>query len=310
MMTRPLALFALAACAAAPSPITPAALPSGITEHDGRVGELSLHYLQAGHGAPIVLLHGFAETSHMWLPAMTALAADHTVIAIDLPGAGESSRPATGYEKKLMAQEIHTLVRSLGFEHAQIVGHDIGLMVAYAYAAQYPAETETLTLMDAFIPGVGAFQDVFLLRDKWHFNFYGPTPEALVAGRERTYLEHFWNDFAADPKHSVSEADRELYAREYAKAPGMRSTFAYFAAFDTDNREFAELAKTPIAMPILVLAGEKASGEFLITQGKLVGTNVTGVIVPGAGHWLIDEARERTVAELVKFLARPAAAAN
>lgn len=299
------AVLALAACAATPKPVAPT-LPAGITEHDGVVGDLSLHYLQAGQGDPIVLLHGFAETSHMWLPAMEALSSDHTVIAIDLPGAGGSSRPATGYEKKLMAQEIHTLVHSLGYAKVQVVGHDIGLMVAYAYAAQFPDETSTLTLMDAFIPGVGAFQDVFLLRDKWHFNFYGPTPEALVAGRERTYLEHFWNDFAADPKHSVSEADRVYYASEYAKAPGMRSTFAYFAAFDTDNREFAELAKTPIAMPILVLAGEKASGEFLITQGKLVGTNVTGIVIPGAGHWLIDEARERTVAELVKFLRAPA----
>jgi pimeloyl-ACP methyl ester carboxylesterase len=297
-MTKHLALLLAAAATASAAPA-----PAAVTAHDATIdGGISLHYLQAGSGTPIILLHGFAETSHMWLPAMTALAAHHTVIAVDLLGAGGSSRPAEGYDKKSIARDIHALVQKLGLGKVQIVGHDIGLMVAYAYAAQYPTEVATLTLMDAFIPGIGDAKNIFLLRDKWHFNFFGPTPEALVAGRERIYLEHFWNDFAADPKKSVSEANRQLYAREYAKPPGMRSTMAYFKAFDQDAIDDVKFAQTPLTMPVLVIAGEKASGTFLIDQTKLVAKNVTGVVIPNTGHWLMDEATERTVSELVKFL--------
>ena len=163
-----------------------------------------MHYPPAGQDDPVLLLHGFAQTSHMWRPLIPELAKTHTVIAPDLRGFGASSKPEGGYDKKTMAQDIHALATSLGLGKVGVVGHDIGLMVAYAYAAQYPTEVETLTLMDAFIPGIGDAKNIFLLRDKWHFNFFGPTPEALVAGRERIYLEHFWNDFSADPKQSVS----------------------------------------------------------------------------------------------------------
>ncbi len=289
-------------------PSFPGAAPAAeITEHDARVGELSLHYLRAGRGGPIVFLHGFAETSHMWRPALEALAHGHTVLAIDLPGAGGSSRPETGYDKKTMAREIRALVRSLGYHRIQLVGHDIGLMVAYAYAAQFPGEVDSLTLMDAFLPGVGAYHEVLLAPNSWHFHFHGPTPEALVAGRERVYLEHFWNEFAADPRRSLSEADRERYARDYAKPPGIRSTMAYFAALDQDAADFAGFARTPLTMPILTLGGEKASGKFLAEQAEQIGSHVTAVIILDAGHWLMEEARDRTLAELVAFLQGPRA---
>ena len=165
------------------------------------VNGVRLHYLVAGKGDPVVLLHGFAETSHMWLPLIAKLADKHTVIAPDLRGFGQSSAPPDGYAKAAMAQDIHALVKRLGYDHIRLVGHDIGLMVAYAYAAQYPAEVDRLVLMEAFLPGVGDWNSVFLLRDLWHFHFYGKTPLALVTGRERIYLDHFWNDFAADPKN-------------------------------------------------------------------------------------------------------------
>jgi pimeloyl-ACP methyl ester carboxylesterase len=158
------------------------------------------------------------------------LATSHTVIAPDLRGAGGSERTRDGYDKKTLAQDIRGLVRLLGEEQVQLVGHDIGLMVAYAYAAQYPAEVSKVVLMDAFLPGVGNWKDVWLLRDLWHFHFYGPTPLALVKGRERVYLEHFWNDFAADKTKSVPEADRRIYAAAYARADGMRAGFEYFKA--------------------------------------------------------------------------------
>jgi pimeloyl-ACP methyl ester carboxylesterase len=282
---------------------------AAVQDHSINANGIELHYLEAGHGAqtPVILLHGYAETSHMWLPAMEQIGKHRVVIAPDLPGAGSSAIPVSGYDKKTMAQNIHAMVQQLGYRRVKIVGHDIGLMVAYAYAAQYPDEVESVTLMDAFLPGVGDWQKVWLLRDKWHFNFYGDTPLKLVDGRERIYFEHFWNDFAADPVHSVPEADRELYAATYAQSGRMKAGFEYFHAFPQDAQDFAQFARTPLTMPMLVLAGEKASGQFLIGQARLVDTNVQGVIVKGSGHWLMEEAPGQTIAALLKFINTPAA---
>jgi pimeloyl-ACP methyl ester carboxylesterase len=267
-----------------------------------KVNGARLQYLIAGTGYPVVLLHGYAETSHMWRPLIAHLAKTNTVIAVDLRGAGQSSTPPSGYTKAEMAQDIHALMQKLGYEKIRIVGHDIGLMVAYAFAAQYPGEVEKIALMDAFLPGVGKWTEVWLMRDLWHFHFYGKTPLALVHGRERIYFEHFWNDFAADPAHSVPERDRRIYAKAYARAGGMRAGFEYFRAFEKDE-DFAKFAKTPLQMPMLVLSGEKAGGEFLIEQGRMVAKNVEGVIVKGSGHWLMEEAPEQVIPKLVKFLA-------
>jgi pimeloyl-ACP methyl ester carboxylesterase len=265
---------------------------------------LQLHTLQAGSGpeTPVVLLHGYAETSHMWLPLIPRLADRRVVLAPDLPGAGTSSIPAMGFDKKTLAQDIHAMVQAMGYRKVKLVGHDIGLMVAYAYAAQYPDEVESITLMDAFLPGVGDWQKVWLLRDLWHFHFYGDTPLKLVRGRERIYFEHFWNDFAADPKRSLPEADRQFYARTYGQPGRMAAGFEYFHAFPQDAEDFAGFAKTPLPMPMLVLAGERASGAFLIEQAKLVATNVNGVTVKGSGHWLMEEAPEQTIPALVAVL--------
>jgi pimeloyl-ACP methyl ester carboxylesterase len=268
------------------------------------VNGVRLHYLVAGIGDPIVLLHGFAETSHMWLPLIEKLAGKYTVIAPDLRGFGQSAAPSDGYTKAAMAQDIRALVKSLGHGRIRLVGHDIGLMVAYAYAAQYPDEIERLVLMEAFLPGIGDWNGVFLLRDLWHFHFYGKTPLALVTGRERIYLEHFWNDFAADPARSVSEADRQFYAGEYAKPGHMAAGMEVFRAFPKDAEAFAGFAKAKLTMPMLVLSGEKAGGPFLIEQGRMVATDVEGVLVKGAGHWLMEEAPEQVIPKLVEFLDR------
>lgn len=277
-----------------------------IQSHTANVNGVTLHYLQAGKGdgTPVVLLHGYAETSRMWQPLMRELAGRHVVIAPDLRGAGGSSKPAGGYDKKTMAQDIHALVQSLGYPKVKIVGHDIGLMVAYAYAAQYPDQVESVVLMDAFLPGVGDWTKVWLLRDLWHFHFYGETPLKLVDGRERIYFEHFWNDFAADRTHSVPEADRQFYAAQYAQPGGMRAGFEYFRNFEQDAKDFAGFAQTPLHMPMLVLSGEKAGGQFLIDQGRMVDTNVEGVIIKGSGHWLMEEAPGQTIPALAGFLDR------
>jgi pimeloyl-ACP methyl ester carboxylesterase len=275
---------------------------AGAQSRFATVNNIKMHYLVAGNGPPILLLHGYTETSHMWLPIMGQLARTNTVIAPDLRGAGLTDKPPSGYEKKTMAQDVHALAQSLGLHRAKVVGHDIGLMVAYAYAAQYPDDVETIVLMDAFLPGVGDWKNVWLLRDLWHFHFTGEVPLKLVAGRERTYFEHFWNDFAADKNHSVPEADREFYAASYAQPGGMRAGFGYFQAFPQDAVDFAGFANTKLQMPMLVLTGEKASGTFLIDQGKLVASNVRGIVVKGSGHWLMEEAPQQTIPALTVFL--------
>ena len=275
-----------------------------IGSHTAKVNGVEIHYLAAGAGdkTPVILLHGYAETSHMWLPLIPKIDDGRPVIAADLRGIGGSSKPDSGYDKKTAAQDIHALAQSLGFRKVILVGHDIGLMVAYAYAAQYPDDVERIALMDAFLPGVGDTSGIFLLRDKWHFNFYGETPLKLVAGRERIYFEHFWNDFAADPKHSIPEKARVFYAGQYAQPGGMRAGFEYFRAFDQDAKDFAAFSQTKLTMPMLVLSGEKSGGDFLINQGRLVDTNVKGVIIKGSGHWIMEEAPDQTIPALVAFV--------
>jgi pimeloyl-ACP methyl ester carboxylesterase len=277
---------------------------SGIESRFATVNGVRIHYLAAGQGEPILLLHGYAQNSHMWRPLITELAATNTVIAPDLRGFGQSDKPEGGYDKKTMAQDMRALAVSLGYQRVRLAGHDIGLMVAYAYAAQFPTEVDRIVLMDAFLPGVGDWTKVWLLRDLWHFHFYGETPLKLVEGRERIYFEHFWNDFAADRGKSVSEADRRLYAQAYAQPGAMRAGFEVFRAFEGDARDFAGFAKTRLSMPMLVQSGEKAGGQFLIDQGRMVADKVEGIIVGGAGHWLIDEAPDQVIPKLVTFLSR------
>ena len=274
----------------------------GVTEKTATVDGVKINYKIGGRGPVVVLLHGYTQTSHMWMPLMPLLAATHTVIAPDLRGAGGSERAKDGYDKKTLAKDIRNLVRQLGHEQVQLVGHDIGLMVAYAYAAQYPKEVSKVVLMDAFLPGIGNWKDVWLLRDLWHFHFYGEVPLALVKGRERIYFEHFWNDFAADKAKSVPEADRRIYTAAYARANGMRAGFEYFKSFEQDAKDFAAFSATKLDMPFLVLTGEKASGTFLIEQTKLVATNVSGTVVKNSGHWLMEEAPDQVVPAIVAFL--------
>jgi pimeloyl-ACP methyl ester carboxylesterase len=294
----------LAAAAAMVATPADAQGKAGVQSRSANVNGTSIHYLIAGKGEPIVLLHGYAQNSHMWQPLIAALAKTNTVIAPDLRGFGQSAKPLGGYDKVTMAKDIHALAVSLGFKRVRLVGHDIGLMVAYVYAAQFPTEVDRIVLMDAFLPGVGEWTNVWLLRDLWHFHFYGETPLRLVTGRERIYFEHFWNDFAADRTKSVSERDRRIYAKAYAQPGAMRAGFEVFRAFEQDAKDFAGFAKTKLTMPMLVLTGEKASGEFLITQGRLVADNVEGVVIKGSGHWLIDEAPDQVIPKLEAFLTR------
>jgi pimeloyl-ACP methyl ester carboxylesterase len=273
-----------------------------ITSQNAEVNGVKLHYLKTGSGPAALLLHGYTQTSRMWRHIMPLLAERFTVIAPDLPGIGDSEIPKAGLDMKSAAISIHNLVKSLGIEKARVVGHDIGLMVAYAYAAQFPSETEKLVVMDAFLPGVAGWEDVYNNPGIWHFRFNGPTPEALVKGRERIYFEFFWNDFAADKNHSLPEADRAAYAATYARPGRMHAGWEYFVSFQQAAKDFAELSKTKLTMPVLAIGGEKANGTLLGQQMKIVATDARMVVLPNTGHWVMEERPKETMDALMKFL--------
>ncbi len=293
----PLLLFT-----ASSSKVYGAAADETIVSRTAEINGVKLHYITAGHGAPLILLHGYAETSLMWKPIIPVLAERFTVIAPDLPGIGDSDIPAHGLDMKSAAISIHDLAKSLGVQKAEVVGHEIGLMVAYAYAAQFPTEVTKLVLMDAFLPGVEGWEAVYNNPNIWHFRFNGPTPEALVQGRERTYFEYFWNDLAADKTRSIPEADRKAYTAAYARPGRMHAGWAYFVSFQQAAKDFAQLSQTKLPMPVLTIGGEKSLGEALGQQTKLVATDVTVVVLKDTGHWVLEERPKETTEALQKFL--------
>jgi pimeloyl-ACP methyl ester carboxylesterase len=275
---------------------------SGLISRSAKIDGTKIHYTIGGSGRALILLHGFAETSRMWSPILPTLAAKFTVVAPDLPGIGESSIPTSGIDMKRAAVQMHDLVRSLGIEKAGVVGHDIGLMVAYAYAALFPSETEKLVVMDAFLPGVQGWEPIYNSPNYWHFRFNGPTAEALVKGRENIYFAYFWDDLAADKNRSLPKADRKAYIAAYSRPNRMRASWEYFVSWGRAAKDFAEMSQTKLNMPVLSIGGDKSLGQSLAAQMELVAKDVTVVIVKNSGHWILEEQPKQTTEALVSFL--------
>src|SRR5467141_5285537 len=297
------AFFALLPFAPLPAIAQTASRTGTIVSRSAEAEGVKLHYLTAGQGPAVILLHGYTQTSRMWKPIIPLLAKKFTVIAPDLPGIGDSGIPADNkIDMITAAKQIHDLVRSLKIEKARVVGHDIGLMVAYAYAAQFPAETEKLAVMDAFLPGVAGWEPIYNAPNIWHFRFNGEYPEKLVKGRERIYFDYFWNVFAADKTRSIPEADRKAYTEAYSKPGRMSAAWAYFASWPQLAKEFAQLSQTKLTMPVLSIGGEKSLGNELAEQMKLVATDVTVVVLKDTGHWILEERPKETTDALIKFL--------
>lgn len=257
-----------------------------------------------GRGPVVLLLHGYAEDSRMWKPLAVALAPRFTVVAPDLPGIGNSSIPSKGSDMKTAAQRVHDAVRFLGFRRVSVVGHDIGLMVAYAYAAMYRHEVDRLALMDAFLPGIAGWEPIYNNPNLWHFRFHGPTPLALVAGRERIYFDYYWNEFAADPNRSLSQTDRSQYIAAYSRPGRMAAGWAYFESFPRTAVDFARLGTTKLTISVLSIGGEKSLGAQLGAQARVISNDVTIVVLKNTGHWLMEEDPRETMAALTKFLQR------
>jgi pimeloyl-ACP methyl ester carboxylesterase len=285
-----------------PSAAQVSQFPSDFRMEDVATNGTVLHVRVGGDGPAVLLLHGFGETGDMWAPLATDLARDHTVVAPDLRGMGLSARPAAGYDKKTQGRDMAGLLDALKIAHVDVVTHDIGNMVGYAFAAQYPDRVTRFVAMEAPLPGIGPWDQLTRRHAVWHWSFWGPDEERLVTGRERIYLDRFWNEFSANPK-SYGETWREHYAALYAQPGAMHAAFEQFKAFDQDAiDDQALLAKGKLAIPVLAIGVEKSYGPMIATIMRDVATNVSAQIIPNASHWLMEEQPGPTVAAVRAFL--------
>ncbi|MCO5400888.1 alpha/beta fold hydrolase [Ralstonia soli] len=277
--------------------------PPGFRHQNIQTDGATLYVRVGGSGPAVVLLHGFGDTGDMWAPLAAELARTHTVVVPDLRGMGLSSHPEGGYDKRTQAADIRAVLTKLNIDQADVVGHDIGTMVAFAYAARYPDKTTRLVVMDAPVPGVPPWEQIVRSPKLWHFSFGGPDAERLVKGRERIYLDRFWNEFAGNPA-KIDEATRVHYARLYAKPGAMHSAFAQFLSIPQDAEDNQKSLATKLPMPVLAIGGAKSFGENEAIVMRNAASNVQELVIPDAGHWLMEEQTQATVSAIVKFLAQ------
>jgi pimeloyl-ACP methyl ester carboxylesterase len=293
-------LFAFLLVSPAVAAVQP--FPASFKTQEIATNGVTIHVRVGGKGPAVILLHGYGETGDMWAPLAADLARDHTVIVPDLRGLGLSSKPVTGYTKKLQAGDVAGVLDALGVKKADLITHDIGNMVGYSFAAQYPDRVTKFVLMDAPLPGIGPWEEILKNPLLWHFRFGGPDMERLVAGRERIYLDRFWNEFSATPA-KFDETSRQHYAELYAMPGAMHAGFEQFHAFDQDAiDDQALLAKGKLTMPVLAIGGAKSFGPTMAVVARFAATNVTEGVIPDSGHWLMEEQPVATTAMVRAFL--------
>jgi len=265
----------------------------------------SLYVRVGGTGPAVVMLHGFGDTGDMWAPIAAKLMKDHTVVVPDLRGMGLSAHPGMGYTKKNQAVDIAQVLDRLQIQKADLVTHDIGNMVGYAFAAQFPQRVTRWVVIDAPLPGIGDWDKIICSPQLWHFNFRGPDEERLVAGRERIYLDRFWNELSANPK-AIDEATRRHYSALYARPRAIHDAFEQFGAFAQDAIDNKALLASggKLTMPVLAIGAEKSFNTGMAEDVRFVATNVTGGIVPASGHWVMEENPAATTPLVVDFLAK------
>ncbi|RYY56387.1 MAG: alpha/beta hydrolase [Chitinophagaceae bacterium] len=280
--------------------VAPAAPPEGFRHENKTVNGINIHYVTGGTGEPLVLLHGFGQNWYMWQRILPELAKHFTIVAPDLPGLGESGKPDSGYEKKNMAAYIHGLVEQLGLKEINLAGHDIGLMVAYAYAAQYPSTVKKLALMDALLPGVEPVWSQ-VRASAWWFGFFAfPASGELVAQRERLFLTNFWPQVSY-VKEPFTKTEADEFIRAYSVKGATTGTFHWFGAFEQDAKDNKEFMKVKLKMPLLAMGGEHFGAAFLADHCKLVAEDVRGSDIKGAGHWIVQENTEQVKEDLLAF---------
>jgi pimeloyl-ACP methyl ester carboxylesterase len=306
-MKRWMAGFAFLAFALASStsvraePVAP--FPPAFTTRNVAANGTTIHVRVGGSGPVVLLLHGFGDTGDMWAPLAARLYNTHTVVVPDLRGMGLSAHPDGGYDKKNEAKDIAGVLAALKVDGpVDLVTHDIGNMVGYAFAAQNRDRVSRWVVMDAPLPGLGHWDDVVKDHRTWHFDFYGPDEERLIAGRERLYLDRFYNELSADPRH-IGEATRAHYAALYSRPNAIHDAFSQFAAFrqdGVDNQKF--LAEGKLTMPVLAIGGEKSFGQGFANEIEFAASNVRALSIKDSGHWLMEEQPEATMAAITGFL--------
>ncbi|HTM80450.1 alpha/beta hydrolase [Asticcacaulis sp.] len=297
-----IALASAAACLALPAAAEVKPFPASFHTEEIATNGATLHVRVGGKGPAVVLLHGFGDSGDMWEPLAEVLVKDHTVIVPDLRGMGLSSHPDTGYDKKTEAQDIAAVMDHLKVTKAALVTHDIGNMVGYALAAQYPDRITRWAVIDAPLPGVGNWAAQLSNPKTWHFNFHGPDEERLVAGRERIFLDRFYNELSANPA-GIDEATRVHYAELYARPHAMHDALEQFVNFTQDgidNQAF--LAKGKLTMPVLAIGGDHSYGANMATELNFVATNVSSGVITDSGHWIMEEQPAQVVAMVVPFI--------
>jgi pimeloyl-ACP methyl ester carboxylesterase len=279
---------------------SPALPPPNFKNQMANVNGVNIHYVIGGAGEPLVLIHGFGQNWFMWNRLLPALSKSFTVIVPDLRGIGESDKPASGYDKKTMANDIHELVKDLGYKSINLAGHDIGLMVAYAYAAQFGNEVKKVALMDALLPGIDpVWSD---LKSKlWWFGFFArPVAGDLVAGQAKEFLIDFW-PVVGHVKDPFTKEETDEFIRAYSVPGATTGSFHWFGAFPEDAKDNQEFMKHKLKMPLLAMGGEFQSAGFLADHCRMIAENVTELKVAGAGHWLVQEQTAQVMDGLMKF---------
>lgn len=278
----------------------PAAPPEGFRHASMLVNGVNIHYVTGGKGEPLVLIHGFGQNWYMWNRLLPEFSKHYTVIVPDLPGLGESDKPKTGYDKKTMAAVIHGLVEKLGYKKIDLAGHDIGLMVAYAYAAQYGPEVHKLALMDALLPGVEPVWSQ-VKASAWWFGFFGWSASgAIVAGKEKEFLTNFW-PVVGHVKDPFTAEETKEFIRAYQVEGATTGAFHWFGAFDQDASDNKEFMKHKLKMPVLAMGGEYFGAAFLEDHCKLIAEQVSASNIKGAGHWIVQENTAQVQKDLLDF---------
>ncbi|WP_337966077.1 alpha/beta hydrolase [uncultured Flavobacterium sp.] len=278
----------------------PADPPANFKHETALVNGVKIHYVIGGKGDPLVLVHGFGQNWYMWNRLLPELSKHFTVIAPDLRGVGESDKPEGGYDKKTMATDIHELVKKLGYTNINLAGHDIGLMVAYAYAAQYGSEVKKIALMDALLPGIEPVWSQ-VSASAWWFGFFAwPASGDIVKGKEKEFLTNFW-PMVGHVKDPFTPEETAEFVRAYAVKDAAKSSFKWFGNFPQDGKDNLIFMKTKLKMPLLAMGGEYFAAAFLKDHSKLVAENVTESKIAGSGHWLVQENTAQVQKDLLAF---------
>jgi pimeloyl-ACP methyl ester carboxylesterase len=278
----------------------PASPPANFKHQTATVGGVKIHYVIGGKGEPLVLLHGFGQNWYMWNRLLPQLSKHFTVIAPDLPGLGESGRKTSGYDKKSLAKDIHALVQHLGYKQINLAGHDIGLMVAYAYAAQFGSEVKKLALMDALIPGVEPVWTQ-VRAQAWWFGFFAlPVSGEIVAGKAGLFLKSFW-PVVGHIHNAFTPEETQEFIRAYSTPGATTGSFHWFGAFSQDAIDNVAFMKHKLTMPVLAMGAEFSAAPYFTAHIRLVAQNVTESRIAGAGHWVVQENTPQVQKDLLHF---------